>query len=149
MSAPDTRPLPPPDEAADAAVVSAANDRANDPSADAAAFSDFSTFYLQSGPLPSAEELGRYEAISPGLAEAFIRLYAESAARENDRADRAASARERNHTIALVCAFLLAVLAGFGGMDALAQGDTAAGLTLSGGSLSALVFAFLKATESR
>ncbi len=121
------------------------------PQQDTPSPTDFSALYLESEckPLPSADDLARYEAISPGLAEQFIRLYADATTRENDRADCAAKARERNRTIALVCAFLLAVLAGFSGMDALAQGDTATGLTLSGGSLSALVFAFLKATESR
>lgn len=113
--------------------------------------SDFSALYLESEskPLPSAEDLARYEAISPGLAERFLQCYATITARENDRADCAVKAQERNRTIALICAFLLAVLAGFGGVDALAQGDTATGLTLSGGSLSALVIAFLKATEKR
>ncbi len=106
------------------------------------------SLHLFSGPLPDADELARYEAIAPGLAREMMAMLNRQNQADLDEQHRRCRAREYRHTLALICAFLLAVLAGLGGFDALVEGDTATGLTLSGGSLSALVLAFLKATQN-
>lgn len=105
------------------------------------------SLHFFNGPLPDADELARYEAISPGLAHDMMTMLSRQNQADMDEQRRRRRAQEYRHTLALICAFLLAALAGLGGFDALVDGDTAAGLTLSGGSLSALVLAFLKATQ--
>lgn len=105
-------------------------------------------FMMHSGPLPTAKELAQYEEISAGMGEKLMALYAQSLSRADDRADRITKAKEWRHLVTLMAAFILAIIAGCGGIDALQQGDTTTGLTLSGGSLSAVILAFLKATNS-
>lgn len=99
------------------------------------------------GPLPSASELAAYEAISPGMAEALMQLYAAMRAREEDRNDRRERSRELRRLVALVFTFLLSLLCGYNGLDALSAGDTSLGLAFSGGGASALLWAFLKAND--
>lgn len=97
------------------------------------------------GPLPSAQELAAYEQIAPGMAESLMQLHTAIRIREEDRADRLAHSRERRRLIVLVLAFLLSLLCGANGIDALSAGHTELGLAFSGGSASALLLTLLKA----
>lgn len=96
------------------------------------------------GPLPDPEDLARYESIAPGLASRLVKLARERATRQDQLRVLALRSAARRDLAELLLTFLLATLAGLGGFDSLAQGDLATGLTLSGGSLSAMALALLR-----
>ena len=98
-------------------------------------------------PLPTPEDLAKYEAISPHMAQTFMELYKESHLKQEERLLLQEKAKIKRHFMALMCAFCLAILAGFTSNHALTQGDTALSLTFAGASLSTLVATFLKATK--
>lgn len=96
------------------------------------------------GPLPDPDDLARYETIAPGMADRLVKLARERAARQDDLRVLALQASARRDLAELILTFCLAILAGLGGFDSLTQGDLATGLTLSGGSLSAIALALLR-----
>ena len=96
------------------------------------------------GPLPDPDDLAAYEALAPGTAKALIKSAYDALCRRDALSAMRLQYAARHDMAELVLTFLLAILAGAGGFDSLNQGDLATGLTLSGGSLSAMALALLR-----
>ena len=99
---------------------------------------------MYSGPLPTPEQLEKYEAISPGAAEKIIKMTIKQAEHRQELEKMDAKSAIRDSIAGLTYAFIIC-LSSVGGTVFLMNGDhTIGGSILCGSSLVAIISAFIQ-----
>jgi len=96
-----------------------------------------------SGPLPPPEELAKYDRILPGSADRIIRMAEQQSTHRQDLESVVIGANASNQKWGLICAFIVAMSAIWGGVWISLKGMSGAGLTAIITALAALVAVFV------
>jgi uncharacterized membrane protein len=104
-----------------------------------------------SGPLPPPEILRKYEEVLPGSAERIISMAERQGSHRQDLESRVVSSNIMNEKMGMIFGFIICLVAISGGIYAVIQGKSAAGLSAIITPLGALVGVFIygKAKQSK
>lgn len=106
---------------------------------------------VQTGPLPSAEELSKYEEVSPGLADRLVQRMEKQSDHRMQLESKALDADIRSRYLGQVLAAIIACTFLVGGCYFAVKGHPVEGATVAGGSVLGLVTVFItgKALQSK
>ena len=101
-----------------------------------------------SGPIPDANQLGRYEQVSPGAADRIISMAEKQSAHRQEIEKIVVNSGAKNSTMGVVFAFIIGIIAISGGVFLASSGHEISGSVIGGTGLIGLVSVFVYGTRS-